>query len=152
MLSCSLFYSAMQYRSGSLPLFSAWQLVVSWPGTQFGDSNTTSNITDFQCRTLMLGPSPFGNIFLHWKSVIFDIVLKLLKKPLFEGWPADYWTQLYRPWGLEGCPGPTGNWKLSVSGTYQCKSSKDLGFMHWCHQVFESLPKRYPTWFYNVYG
>ncbi len=25
-------------------------VIVGWPGTQFGDSNTMSNITDFQCR------------------------------------------------------------------------------------------------------
>ena len=25
-------------------------LIVGWPGTQFGDSNMTSNITDFQRR------------------------------------------------------------------------------------------------------
>ena len=26
---------------------------------------------------------------LHWKSVIFDIILILLNKPLFEGWPTN---------------------------------------------------------------
>ncbi len=51
-------------------------VIVGWPGTQFGDSNTMSNITDFQ--------------ILHRKSVIFDVVLNFLNKPPFVGWPTDY--------------------------------------------------------------
>ncbi len=27
---------------------------------------------------------------VHQKSVIFDVVLNFLNKPLFEGWPTDY--------------------------------------------------------------
>ncbi len=49
-----------------------------------------------------LGERAFGQIltpkrdgpsiqFLHWKSVIFDVILNFLNKPLFEGWPTDYY-------------------------------------------------------------
>ena len=33
---------------------------------------------------------------LHWKSVIFDIILNFFDKPLFEGWPTDYSSTQFR--------------------------------------------------------
>ncbi len=36
----------------------------------FRKFNTTSNITDFQCRISMLGPSLFGKLMLWWNSMI----------------------------------------------------------------------------------
>ena len=48
------------------PLF----LIVGWPGTQFGDINTTSNITDFQCRIWMPGPSLYGKLMLWCSSMV----------------------------------------------------------------------------------
>ncbi len=36
---------------------------------------------------------------LHWKSVIFDVVLNFLNKPLFEGWPTDYNANWVETWG-----------------------------------------------------
>ncbi len=52
---------------------------------------------------------------LHWKSVIFDVVLYFLNKPLFEGWPTSY-SIVKLVWG--NCGGKTFYKLLSISEVY----------------------------------
>ncbi len=64
--------------------------------TQFGDSNTASNIADFQCRIWMLGPSLFGKL-MHKKPLIYPtLTYSALTTRLLGCW-LDIWLQIVWP-------------------------------------------------------
>ena len=60
--------------------------LVGWVGTQFGDSNTRGPVRGGRFQFFRL------SVAFFLKSEIFDVVLKFLNKPLFEGWPTNYFT------------------------------------------------------------